>query len=106
MELFAHVVAAALITNSLPHLAHGLGGYAFPTPFAKPPAVGLSRPETNVAWGALNLGVGTALLFGVGNFRLGANVDTAVIAITAAVIGLAVSRSSARARRRREASDR
>jgi hypothetical protein len=55
-------LAGLLICNSVPHLAAGLRGEAFPTPFARPPGIGLSAPVVNVAWGWLNLFIGLAIL--------------------------------------------
>ena len=52
----------AFLCNAIPHLATGLLGQAFPTPFAKPRGIGLSSPMVNFAWGSLNLVIGLALL--------------------------------------------
>ena len=51
----------AFLCNAIPHLAAGLRGEAFPTPFAKPPGRGLSSPVTNVLWGTANVVAGIAL---------------------------------------------
>ncbi len=59
---FAAFAAGLLLTNSIPHLTHGLAGDRFPTPFAKPPGRGLSSPLANTVWALLNLVVGTLLL--------------------------------------------
>lgn len=56
------VLAGALLCNCIPHLAAGLRGEAFPTPFASPPGKGLSSPQINFVWGAANLVIGTELL--------------------------------------------
>ena len=55
-------LSGLLICNSIPHLAAGLRGEAFPSPFAKPPGRGLSAPVVNVVWGWLNLFVGLAIM--------------------------------------------
>jgi hypothetical protein len=55
-------LAGLLICNAIPHLAAGLRGEAFPTPFAKPPGVGLSAPLVNVVWGWFNLFLGLAIM--------------------------------------------
>jgi len=55
-------LAGALICNSVPHLASGLRGEAFPTPFGRPPGVGLCSPLMNVLWGWANLFIGLAIL--------------------------------------------
>lgn len=56
------VLAGALLCNCVPHLASGLRGEAFPTPFASPPGKGLSPPVINFVWGAANLLIGISLL--------------------------------------------
>jgi hypothetical protein len=56
------VVAGALIVNGVPHFTQGVSGAAFPTPFARPPGVGLSAPLVNTLWGFVNLAAGFALL--------------------------------------------
>jgi hypothetical protein len=58
MELVWSFFAGALFCNCIPHLAAGLQGRPFPTPFARPRGVGLSTPLVNVVWGFANLSVG------------------------------------------------
>jgi hypothetical protein len=48
-------VAGLLLCNCIPHLAAGLRGEPFPTPFSKPRGVGLSSPLLNFLWGTSNL---------------------------------------------------
>jgi hypothetical protein len=55
-------LAGLLTCNAVPHLAAGLRGEAFPTPFAKPPGIGFSSPVVNVVWGWINLFLGFAIL--------------------------------------------
>ena len=61
-----HYVAAffggVFLTNMVPHFVSGVTGNRFPTPFAKPPARGLSSPLVNVLWAMVNLVVGYLLL--------------------------------------------
>ncbi|MCA9565213.1 MAG: hypothetical protein KC561_17065, partial [Myxococcales bacterium] len=102
MDILAYVIASVFIANSAPHLAHGLAGRAFPTPFAKPPGIGLSNARTNLAWGLLNLAIGTALLLAIGDFRFGVNLETGVVALTCALVGMAIYHSAKRAKQRRE----
>ena len=54
-------LAGALLCNCIPHLAAGLRGEPFPTPFAKPPGKGKSPPLVNFIWGSANLFGGFAL---------------------------------------------
>ncbi|WP_019144979.1 hypothetical protein [Aeromicrobium massiliense] len=57
--------AGALLVNAVPHGVKGITGQRFPSPFAKPPAVGLSGPVPNVLWSAANLAAGSWLRRGV-----------------------------------------
>jgi hypothetical protein len=62
MDYVAQFFAGAFLCTCIPHLASGLQGAPFPTPFAKPRGVGNSAPITNFLWGLFNLLVGVALL--------------------------------------------
>lgn len=62
MHFLAHFFTGAFLCNALPHLAAGLQGRPFPTPFAKPRGIGDSSPLINVLWGFFNLLAGLALL--------------------------------------------
>lgn len=62
LPLLAHLFTGALLCNALPHLAAGLQGRAFQTPFAQPRGVGESSALVNVLWGFANLFGGLALL--------------------------------------------
>jgi hypothetical protein len=62
MSYVVMFLAGAFLCNSIPHLASGLRGEPFPTPFAKPRGVGLSSPFVNFLWGSFNVVVGIALL--------------------------------------------
>ena len=62
MNLVAQFFAGAFLCNCVPHLVSGLQGSPFPTPFAKPPGIGMSSPVLNFAWGLFNLVVGVVLL--------------------------------------------
>jgi len=60
--LVANFFAGLFLCNCVPHLASGLMGRSFPTPFAKPRGVGRSPPLTNFLWGFASLVVGLLLL--------------------------------------------
>jgi hypothetical protein len=62
MDYIASFFAGALLCNCIPHLACGLRGEVFPTPFAKPRGKGPSSPLVNFLWGAFNALVGLFLL--------------------------------------------
>ena len=60
MDYLASFFAAAFLCNCIPHLACGLRGETFPTPFANPRGKGPSI--MNFLWGAFNLLVALYLL--------------------------------------------
>jgi len=66
----AYFFGGVFLANSLPHLANGVSGRAFQSPFATPPGVGLSSATVNVLWGLFNLAVGYLLVCRVGSFEL------------------------------------
>jgi hypothetical protein len=59
---FSIFFAGALLCNSIPHLASGLCGLPFPTPFARPRGVGRSSALVNFLWGLFNVVFGLFLL--------------------------------------------
>jgi hypothetical protein len=79
----AHVLAGALLINTIPHLVNGLSGRRFPSPFASPPGVGESPAVVNVLWGFANLVVGYGLLAGVGPFAAGLSLDALAVGVGA-----------------------
>lgn len=62
MNYIALFFAGVFLCNSIPHLASGLQGVPFPTPFAKPRGVGDSSPIANFLWGMFNFLIGVYLL--------------------------------------------
>jgi hypothetical protein len=80
----------AFLCNSLPHLASGLQGRPFPTPFAKPRGVGDSSPFVNVLWGMINLLAGLFLLAAY-PLAIGINPGFAMMILGALVLGAYVS---------------
>ena len=62
MDLFLQFLAGACFCNFIPHLAAGLQGQYFPTPFARLRKSRVSSPVVNVLWGSFNLCAGVALL--------------------------------------------
>jgi len=55
-------LAGALLCNAIPHLAAGLRGEPFPTPFTRPRGVSRSSPLMNFYWGSANLLIGISAL--------------------------------------------
>lgn len=62
LNLLADFAAGIFLCNCIPHLAAGLRGELFPSPFASPPGIGNSHPIANVFWGTSNAVVGLLLL--------------------------------------------
>lgn len=62
MDYLANFFTGAFLCNCIPHLACGLQGLQFPTPFARPHGRGDSSPLINFLWGFFNLLAGLALL--------------------------------------------
>lgn len=77
--LVSYFFGGAFLSNAIPHLASGLMGRAFQSPFAKPSGQGLSSSTVNVMWGALNLAVAYALICRVGNFSLRSTADAVAL---------------------------
>ena len=62
-ELLRSFFAGIFLFNAIPHLAQGIAGQQFQSPFAKPPGVGLSSALVNVLWGWSNIFIGLGLGF-------------------------------------------
>ena len=62
LHFVANFFAGAFLCNCIPHLAAGLRGELFPSPFASPPGKGDSAPWVNVLWGTFNLIVAFLLI--------------------------------------------
>ena len=96
----AHFGAGILFTNGVPHLVNGISGHRFQTPFALPLGVGESSPLVNVIWGMVNFMIGCVLLFLVGNFTGGFNMDTSVFVLGVFLCGVGLSWPFGRERNR------
>lgn len=90
MHLIAGFFTGVFLCNSLPHLASGLQGRPFPTPFSTPRGVGDSAPFLNVLWGMMNLLAGLFLL-AAHPVVIGVNPDFAVVVVGALALGAYVS---------------
>jgi hypothetical protein len=97
MDYIAVFFAGAFLCNSLPHLACGLSGAPFPTPFAKPPGQGNSSPLVNFLWGAANFFVGLYLLERH-PVSVGLSVDFLVLLAGVLALGMHLSMHFARVR--------
>lgn len=86
--LLSYVFGGAFLANAVPHLAAGMMGRPFQSPFAKPPGQGLSSSTVNVLWGFLNLVVGYLLVCRVGDFDLKDAPDVMALGAGAFLIAL------------------
>ena len=82
--------AGLFLCNALPHLAAGLMGRPFPTPFARPRGVGDSSPLVNFLWGWLNTVIGIVLL-ARSPLIVGPTVGFACVILGALAIGVYLS---------------
>lgn len=90
MSFLPFFLAGLLSCNCIPHLAAGLRGERFPTPFARPRGVGLSSPVVNFLWGAGNLAVAAWLVGILDRFASAASAGLFAIAFVAAGIYLSL----------------
>jgi hypothetical protein len=100
MIYLALFLAGALLCNAIPHLAAGLQGAPFPTPFARPRGIGPSSPFVNFLWGGLNLVAGLAIL-AWHPVTLGANLDCLAIGAGALLLGTYASHHFGKVRKNR-----
>lgn len=77
----SYFAGGAMLANALPHLAAGMMGRAFQSPFAKPPGAGHSSSTVNALWGVFNVVVGYFLVCRVGEFNLKDDGDAAALGL-------------------------
>ena len=87
----AYFFAGGFLANGVPHFIHGVSGKRFRTPFSRPMTTGESSPVLNVIWGVVNFLIGSALVFGVGQFQLGFSLDTLMLILGGIVMSLALA---------------
>jgi hypothetical protein len=87
MEYVASFFAGAFLCNCIPHLACGLRGEIFPTPFAKPRGKGPSSPLLNFLWGAFNVLVG---LFLLSRHPVAVDLTPEFVALTAGALAIGI----------------
>jgi hypothetical protein len=96
LDYLAYFFGGAFLTNAVPHFVHGVSGKPFPSPFAKPPGVGLSSSVVNFAWALLNLVIGYLLVCRVGVFDLRDTGDIIALGLGTAIFGLLIAYSFGR----------
>jgi len=95
---FPLIPAGVFLCNSIPHLAAGLRGEVFPTPFAKPRGKGPSSALVNFYWGAANLACGLFILLRVLGHHAFLPFGPVYLGLGALLIGAYLARHFARAR--------
>jgi len=90
--LIAIFFGGAFATNAVPHLAKGLTGAPFQSPFARPPGVGLSSARTNVLWGMVNVVAAWLLLVPVSGFAVADWSHATAFGLGMLVMGLVLAR--------------
>ena len=88
LHLLSYFCGGFFFMNTVPHLASGVMGLPFQTPFAKPPGEGLSSSGVNVLWGFANLVIAYLLLCDVGDFSLRNPADALALGLGAFLIAL------------------
>jgi hypothetical protein len=88
MHCISYFFGGAFLSNAIPHLASGVMGRPFQSPFAKPPGQGLSSSTVNVLWGVFNLALAYALICRVGEFSLRSTTHAAVLGLGFLLMGL------------------
>ncbi len=102
MEYLGYFFTGAFLVNCIPHLASGLQGIPFPTPFAKPRGVGNSSPLVNFLWGFFNAVVGGCLWL-QSAFTAGWNAPVLTALLGALLMGVYLSRHFGKVQRDRQA---
>ena len=91
-EFPAYFFGGVFLANALPHLANGISGNAFQSPFAHPPGEGLSSSTVNVLWGFANFAIAYGLIGRVGDFDPRAADQIAAVGLGVLAIGLMSAR--------------
>lgn len=87
-----HFIAAAFMTNGIPHFVAGVSGRPFRTPFVRMSSTRLSSPEINVIWGWLNFLIAFLLFANIGPLYIGTLGDTIFLAAGVLVTGVLLAR--------------
>jgi hypothetical protein len=92
LYLLSYFFGGVFLCNAIPHLASGLMGHPFQSPFAKPRGEGLSSSTVNVLWGAFNLVAAYVLICRIGDFSLHSTADVVTLGLGFLSIGLFCAR--------------
>jgi len=95
-DYLAYIFAGFFLANGVPHFVQGISGKKFPSPFASPPAQGLSPPLVNALWGLANFFIGYTIIFKVGDFHFGMTRDVLMVGLGAFLAAVILSITFAR----------
>lgn len=84
----AHFIAAAFLTNGIPHFVNGVSGRRFRIPLARQPG----SPTANVVWGWANFLIAFLLFANIGPLYIGTPGDTIFVAAGMLVTGVLLAR--------------
>lgn len=87
-HLISYFFGGLFLCNAIPHIASGLMGHPFQSPFAKPSGRGLSSSTVNVLWGFFNLVLAYVLILRVGDFSLHSTAHAVTLGLGFLLIGL------------------
>lgn len=92
LDLVSYFFGGLFLANAIPHLASGMMGRPFQSPFATPRGEGLSSSTVNVLWGFFNLVVSYLLICRVGNFDLRTTADVIPLGLGMILLALFCAR--------------
>jgi hypothetical protein len=92
LNFVSYFFGGAFLCNAIPHVASGVMGRPFQSPFATPPGEGLSSSTVNVLWGTLNLAIAYVLVCRVGDFNLHSTAQVATLGLGFLLMGLYAAR--------------
>lgn len=85
-----HFIAAAFLTNGIPHFVNGVSGRRFRMPFS--PRGKIGSPIANVVWGWANFLIAFLLFANIGPLYIGTPGDTMFVAAGMLVTGILLAR--------------
>ncbi|NEJ74272.1 hypothetical protein GR197_27655 [Rhizobium phaseoli] len=85
-----HFIAAAFLTNGVPHFVNGVSGRRFRIPFSQRGKLG--APIVNVVWGWVNFLIAFLLFANIGPLYIGTPGDTIFVAAGMLVAGILLAR--------------
>ncbi len=90
-DYVAFFFAGVFFANGIPHFVSGIQGKPFQTPFANPPAKGLSTAKVNVVWGFVNFIIAYTLITRIGAFNIQRPCDMAIFGLGVLFISVTLS---------------